>query len=96
MSTALPESLPESLPARRLERFRRVEPPLLGKLYRFVHREPADCQGEHYRAVRLVTDVPSYQPKVLVEGVSGPDAGKWYVVSLAGFATRFQLVPLIE
>lgn len=49
--------------------------------------------GHRYRAHRVVIDVPAYQRKVLVEGLTGPDRGEWYTCTPANFRVRFQPVP---
>lgn len=52
---------------------------------------PKGCAGQLYRAVRFVKDVPSYQRKVLVEALTGPDAGDWFTVSEHNFKIRYKL-----
>lgn len=46
--------------------------------------------GQIYIAHRVVTDVPSYQKKVLVEGRTGPDKGRWFTCTLNNFSIRFK------
>lgn len=68
-----------------------------GRVYRYL-APPAkgqpDCRGQLYKVKRFVKDVPSYQEKVVVEGLTGPDKGLWYTCSLMNFATRFE--PTVE
>ena len=60
-----------------------------GKDYTYIGAYPTSCHGHKYRLVRFVVDVPSYQKKVLVEGLTGPDMGAFFVLSEAAFAVRF-------
>ena len=62
---------------------------ILGDTYIYVCDIPAGCKGKKYRVARFVIDVPSYQEKLLVEALEGPDKGMWFVVSPANFATRY-------
>lgn len=50
---------------------------------------PAGCKGHEYRLHRFVIDVPSKQRKVLVECLTGPDAGLWFVCSVSNFCRRY-------
>lgn len=60
-----------------------------GALYTYVRGFPVKCIGSTYRLIRRVKDVPSYQLKVLVEAVDGPDKGLWFVCSVANFCSRY-------
>lgn len=62
-----------------------------GAVYIYQAALPAGCAGHRYRAARFIVDVPSYQKKVLVECLSGRDAGLWFTCSLANFARRYRL-----
>lgn len=64
-----------------------------GAEYIYIAAYPKTCQGNRYRLLRFVTDLPSYQQKVLVEGTTGPDTGACFVVSEATFANKFERVP---
>ncbi len=67
-----------------------------GGLYTYVRGIPECCHGERYRLHRRVLDVPSYQHKVLVEALTGPDKGLWFTCTLDNFSTRYELVKEIE
>lgn len=54
------------------------------------HGLPLNCQGHRYQVLALVLDVPSYQQKVLVQALSGPDEGLLFVCSPANFSTRYR------
>ena len=60
-----------------------------GGLYEYRAAHPEGCAGCLYRLHRIVLDVPSYQHKVLVEALTGHDAGLWFVCSVANFCTRY-------
>ena len=62
---------------------------IVGHIYRYVADWPAGCKGHKYRVCQFFPDVPSYQEKVLVEALTGPDKGLHFVVSLWNFATRY-------
>lgn len=64
-----------------------------GSLWTYTPAWPEGCQGKLYRVLRFVPDVPSYQRKVLIEAIDGPDAGLWFTASLANFALRYQPAP---
>lgn len=66
---------------------------VFGAEYRYLGPSPAGCRGQRYRPVRLALAVPAYQEQVLVEGLTGPDAGHWFCCSPANFATRYEPVP---
>lgn len=57
--------------------------------YIFIASKPEDCHGHLYRAHAMAKDIPSYQQKVIVEGITGPDAGDWWSCSLAIFLNKF-------
>jgi hypothetical protein len=68
-----------------------------GGEYVYTGTYPANCAGQRYKLTRFVIDLPSYQRKVLVEGMTGPDKGEAFVVSEATFANKFELVqPVVE
>ncbi len=64
----------------------------IGATYRYLCDHPSNCKGHLYRVLSEVLDVPSYQKKVLVLAVSGPDEGLLFTCSLANFAVRYELV----
>lgn len=66
-----------------------------GEEYVYTGTYPSNCAGQRYRLVRFVIDLPSYQQKVLVEGVTGPDRGKAFVLSEAVFANKFEIAPQV-
>lgn len=53
---------------------------------------PAGCAGHRYRVHRRIIDVPTFQVKVLIETLTGRDAGLWFTCSLANFARRYEPV----
>lgn len=56
------------------------------------HGLPKKCQGHLYRVLDTdIIDVPSYQHKVLVECVTGPDAGMKFTCTLDNFIRRYRL-----
>ena len=62
-----------------------------GAVYIYTCGLPVGCHGHPYRVLRLnVLDVPNYQNKVLVEALTGPDAGLWFVCSPANFHVRYR------
>lgn len=64
-----------------------------GATYRYIRDLPVGCKDALYRVVQAeILDVPSYQKKVLVRGLTGKDAGLWFTCSLANFATRYERV----
>lgn len=64
-----------------------------GGVYSY-HGLPKDRQGHRYAVLDFVTDVPSYQHKVLVECLSGPDSGMKFTCSLDNFNRRYRLEEL--
>lgn len=63
-----------------------------GQEYTYASPHPISCHGHRYRLLRFVVDIPSYQKKVLVEGLTGPDIGAFFVLSEVTFAVRFDEV----
>jgi len=61
-------------------------------LYTYVRGLPVECHGFTYLMHRVVTDVPSYSSKILVEAIDGPDAGMWFVVSVDNFRRRYEKI----
>lgn len=62
-----------------------------GAVYIYTCGLPVGCHGHRYRVLRVgVMDVPNYQKKVLVEALTGPDAGLWFVCSEENFRVRYQ------
>lgn len=61
-----------------------------GATYVYEADLPPGCKGGHYKAVRFIKDVPSYQTKVLVECLSGKDRGLWFTCTPANFAQRYK------
>lgn len=64
----------------------------LDAVYAYQAELPRGCKGHQYVPRRFVLDVPAYQQKVLVECLSGKDAGLWFVCSLMNFARRYRRV----
>lgn len=64
-----------------------------GAEYVYTSSYPEACRGHTYRLVRFVVDLPSYQRKVLVEAVTGPDSDSWFTVAEGIFAMKFSLKP---
>ena len=62
-------------------------------LYVYTGSLPKGCAGQKYRVHRRILDVPYMQIKVLVEAVSGQDAGLWFACGLANFAVRYKAAP---
>jgi hypothetical protein len=68
-----------------------------GRVYKYLSppaKGQLDCRGQLYKVVFFVRDVPSYQEKVVVQGLTGPDKGQRFACSLYSFATRFE--PAVE
>lgn len=64
-----------------------------GAEYLYTVLLPRGCLGHRYRVLAFILDVPSLQQKVLVQALTGPDAGLLFSVSPANFATRYEPVP---
>ena len=64
-----------------------------GKVYLYTGMIPAGCEGKRYLVHRFITDVPSYQTKVLVEPLDSRDGGEWFTVTLNNFSRRYVLAP---
>lgn len=60
--------------------------------YVYAATYPPGCEGQRYRAHRIVLDVPSNQEKVLVEALTGRDKGLFFVCSLQNFSIRYKLI----
>lgn len=72
-----------------------IGPPIVpGMLYRYTAAYPPGCCGGLYRVVSTVTDVPSYQEKVLLHCIEGKDRGLWFICSPWNFAFRYEMVDL--
>ncbi len=67
---------------------------VMGAVYRYISDSPKGCKGRLYRLHREVVDVPSYQRKVLVEALTGPDKGLWFTCVLTNFAMRYELAEI--
>jgi hypothetical protein len=61
-----------------------------GGLYRYVNGIPVHARGHLYKVHAVVEDVPSYQHKILVEALTGPDEGKLFTCTPANFVVRYQ------
>jgi hypothetical protein len=59
--------------------------------YVYTKDIPRGCQGKRYRLHRIIMDVPTYQRKLLLEALEGPDEGLWFTVTKANFETRYKL-----
>lgn len=66
---------------------------VFGLEYIYRSGNPVKCHGFRYRPLREVLDVPSYQQKILVEALNGPDRGLYFTCSPANFANRYVLAP---
>ncbi len=62
-----------------------------GGIYVYENRIPVTALGHFYKVHKFVMDVPSYQPKVLVEALSGKDRGLWFVCSINNFLVRYRI-----
>jgi len=60
-----------------------------GATYLYVADSPPCCKGHRYRVAKFILAVPAYQEQVLVEALSGPDAGLWFACSPWNFSTRY-------
>lgn len=60
-----------------------------GKVYEYIKESPKGCKGCLYRVLKFILDVPSYQQKVLVEALTGPDRGLWFTCTPANFSLRY-------
>lgn len=60
-----------------------------GGEYVYTANYPEKCHGHRYRLSQFVTDVPSYQHKVLVQGLTGPDTGLYFTMAEGMFAAKF-------
>lgn len=69
---------------------------VVGMDYVYTADIPKDCKGYLYHAHRFIQDVPSYQRKVLVECLNGPDQGLWFCCSEWNFSTRYRLANTVE
>lgn len=49
-----------------------------------------------YKVLGFAFDYPSYQEKVLYQGLEGGDQGELFVCSLMDFALKFRPEPVIE
>lgn len=66
---------------------------VIGKTYRYTQGFPINCHGHLYVPLRMIKDVPTYQQKVLVEALTGPDKGELFVCSVNNFKIRYEEVP---
>ncbi len=64
-----------------------------GREYVYVNAIPAWAQGQRYRVLRFIWDVPTYQRKVLIEPLTGRDKGVWFCCSVANFVVRYEPAP---
>lgn len=62
---------------------------VVGAEYIYASGFPLGVRGHRYKVLGLVVDVPSYQEKVLVEALTGPDKGLQFVCSPSNFSTRY-------
>jgi hypothetical protein len=61
-----------------------------GADYLYTADVPKGCKGHLYRIVHFVQDVPSYQEKLCMEALTGPDRGLRFIVSPWNFALRYE------
>ncbi len=61
-----------------------------GADYVYTSDKPAGARGQRYKVHRFILDVPSYQRKVLVEALTGPDKGMWFTCSLSNFSFKYK------
>jgi hypothetical protein len=60
-------------------------------VYVYLPEWPAGCQGCRYEVLDVdVVDVPTYQEKILVLALEGPDRGLKFTVSPDNFARRYR------
>jgi len=62
---------------------------VIGQHYTCKSSASPDCVGQTYAVRAVATAVPEYQEKVVVEGVDGPDRGRWFVMSVNRFERMF-------
>jgi hypothetical protein len=58
-----------------------------GAEYEYHSAQPSNCTGHRYRVLRLATTAPQYQKVVVVEGLTGPDVGEWFVCTYFNFSS---------
>ena len=58
--------------------------------YIYTGEWPRGCAGQRYRVHRRVLYVPVNQVHVLVEALTGSDAGLWFTCALDNFAHRYK------
>lgn len=67
---------------------------LFGRVYIYATGFPVSRHGFRYRPLCEVLDVPSYQTKILVEALSGPDQGLKFTCTPENFSRRYELAPV--
>lgn len=60
------------------------------KEYVYIAEQPKHAKGQRYHLYRAILDVPSYQTKILIAGLTGMDQGRLFAVSINHFVTRFE------
>ena len=60
-----------------------------GNTYIYKGSAPKYAIGHRYQVVDFVLDVPTYQRKVLVKALTGPDKGLLFTCTLSNFLVRY-------
>lgn len=64
--------------------------PILEGIYVYRGNYPENCVGCKYRVIASkVLDIPSYQHKVVVRGLDGPDKDRSFSCTVSYFWARF-------
>ena len=63
-----------------------------GSIYKYMAEWPEGRKGGLYRLHKFTRQVPNNQSGCTVEGITGPDAGKWFWYSDSNFISRFKRV----
>lgn len=71
---------------------------LFGRDHRYVSTKQPAYEGQLYRPLNFARCVRTGQEQIVYEGITGPDAGQWFVCSLDDWLRRFELVeaPLLR
>lgn len=60
------------------------------RVYRYLGGLPIGVKGGLYRVLAFIIDVPSYQEKVLIRCISGPDKGLMFTCTPRNFSHRYE------
>lgn len=66
---------------------------IAGRTYRYKGPYPVKCIGALYRLNLAILDVPSFQTKLFVTAITGPDESLDFCCTISNFTTRYELVP---